>query len=584
MTAYSQMRQLLSDFREEEHPRDSDGEFKPKSAGKSVRSGLHPAPENRDHWPNHIKALKLPPGWKHITISPDPNSNLLAVGVDSKNRPQYVYHEKFARSQAAMKFARIHELDAKFDAIRDQVAKARRSKNPAVRDVADCVHVIMATGLRPGGEDDTKADKRAYGASTLEGRHVVTAKGQVRLRFVGKKGVDVDVPVEDAEAAALLRKRAKEAGPDGQLFPKASAAGLLDFVHGLDGGSFKTKDMRTLKGTRTARELVTTMDAPKNEAEYRRAVLTVAKRVSSVLGNTPAVALAAYISPVVFASWKGGAVDEHKSAETSALKRSALPGVRFGSKGLPDWRGAKKTAGRDDDVPRPTAKSTKKLLGFDPHAASKKSREHGAMEGEPRSHADVHRELSKLVHAIKAWAHKKLGADPGYIKRRDLDGNLSMICGDHHYASLMIKLTSNSDPSGAYANAKRVGNQTYINMFDCDGRLYAKYQPEFYESPVFTELMAHELTHQLQNLNGADRLMSGRGTVENAHSYYDNPREVQAWTMGAVTRFTHHSKARGVDAFWSWVAKNDLYSGWVRNASPKSLEAARHIVNEVLGS
>ena len=47
-----------------------------------------------------------------------------------------------------------------------------------------------------------------------------------------------------------------------------------------------------------------TTDAPKDEKAYKKAVLKVAKEVAAKLGNTPAVALKAYISPVVFAQWR----------------------------------------------------------------------------------------------------------------------------------------------------------------------------------------------------------------------------------------------------------------------------------------
>lgn len=590
--ALASARQLLAKemFDEKDHPRRADGEFAPKNASspastkKTRAHALSTAPEDREKWPDHIKALKLPPAWTSVRYSDDPHADLQAIGKDQKGRDQYVYHEKFAQSQAALKFARIHELDSKFDAISAQVAKARKSKDPATRDVADCVHLIMSTGLRPGGDDDTKAEKKAYGASTLEGRHVIVKKGEVRLRFVGKKGVDVDVPVEDPEAAALLRKRAKEAGADGQLFPRASAPALLDFVHGLDGGSFKTKDMRTLKGTRTARDLVESMDPPKNDREYRKSVMAVAKHVSSVLGNTPSVALAAYISPVVFAEWKTRMHDSNKEEASASDKR--LSGVRFGSRGLPDWRGAKKYAGRDDDVPRPTSKSTIRLLGFDPHGKPSKTRETSALSGQPRHHGDVHAELVKLVSAVKRWAYSKLRNDPNYLERRDLDGNLSVITGDHHYSSLMIKLTSDHSPDGNLAVAKNLKSLTYIVMYDCLSSVYEKHQPEFYESPAFTEILAHELTHQLQNLNDADLLIGNRvmrRRDETRHEYINHPRELQAWTMGAVTRFTQHSKQRSVAAFWDWAGKQKMYGSWIEHATPQSLETAKRIVEEVLG-
>lgn len=95
----------------------------------------------------------------------------------------------------------------------------------------------------------------------------------------------------------------KKSEPDEKLF-NVSNKSLLDYVHTLDGGNFKTKDFRTLLGTRTAMNEMSSMKAPTTEKEYKKAVLSVAKTVSSTLGNTPSVALKSYISPVVFAPWQ----------------------------------------------------------------------------------------------------------------------------------------------------------------------------------------------------------------------------------------------------------------------------------------
>ena len=48
------------------------------------------------------------------------------------------------------------------------------------------------------------------------------------------------------------------------------------------------------------------MPAPKTEAERKKAVMSVAKVVSSKLGNTPTIALQSYIHPNVFEGWKNG--------------------------------------------------------------------------------------------------------------------------------------------------------------------------------------------------------------------------------------------------------------------------------------
>jgi len=273
-------------------------------ASSSPGQQLRPAHPDRNEWPEHIKALKLPPAWTGVRINHDPHADLLAIGKDAKNRDQYVYSPRFAASQAALKFDRINELNDKFDEVKDQNKRSQQSKDPVVNDHGDCMAAVMHMGIRPGSDDDTGAEKKAYGASTLEGRHVVVKDGQVRLQFVGKKGISLDLPVEDPELAEMFKNRAKKAGETGKLFGNVTDKSLLNYAHSLDGGGYKTKDFRTLKGTRTAYALVENFQVPKNEREYKKAVHAVAVHVSKHLGNTPAVALSAYISPVVFGKWR----------------------------------------------------------------------------------------------------------------------------------------------------------------------------------------------------------------------------------------------------------------------------------------
>lgn len=280
------------------------GAAKPGVAAPTKASALVQGGESRESWPDHIKALKIPPAWKSVRISHDPNASLLAVGVDAAGRRQAVYSKKFAESQSALKFSRIMNLMQEFGGIQKQNEMNRQSTDPVKREHADCTALIMDMGIRPGSDDDTKAKVKAYGATTLEGKHVVADKGQVFLRFTGKKGVALNLPVTDPGLAKSLLDRSKAAGPDGQLFGKITGASLLNYVHGFDGGGFKTKDFRTLLATKTANDMVTQISEPTDAKSYKKAVLQVAKAVSDKLGNTPTIALQSYINPVVFAPWR----------------------------------------------------------------------------------------------------------------------------------------------------------------------------------------------------------------------------------------------------------------------------------------
>ncbi len=331
-----------AEFKESDHPRAENGQFGSGGGGAAapapapskrkvpanVRPAAAPAPQqaapapapkpkakgeasahlveggsDRNAWPEHIKALTLPPAWTNVRISPDANADLLAIGRDAKDRAQYVYSAKYRASQDAAKFERVKAMAREFDVMKGQVAADQKSEDAKTRATADSMSVILAMGIRPGSDRDTKAEKKAYGASNMEARHVVEKDGQVYLDFTGKKGVDLSLPVKDPAVAAMLKERAKGGG-DKKLFPGVDQKVLLDYSHGLDGGDFKTKDFRTLVGTSRAMEFMKDIEAPTDKKSYQKAVREVGKRVSEVLGNTPTVALQSYINPFVFSQWK----------------------------------------------------------------------------------------------------------------------------------------------------------------------------------------------------------------------------------------------------------------------------------------
>jgi DNA topoisomerase-1 len=215
-----------------------------------------------------------------------------------------VYSQQFRDSQAAVKFERIKELDAQFDRVRAENAANMKSGDERTAEHAACAALVMTMGLCPGSDEDTGAKVKAYGATTLLGSHVVREGSDVYLRFTGKKGVDNNLPVTDRVLARMLTERAAKAGPDGKLFSEVSGKSLLDYTHTLDGGGFKTKDFRTLLGTREAMVKMKSVSAPTTDRGYRKAVMEVAKHVATRLGNTPTVALQSYISPAIFAPWR----------------------------------------------------------------------------------------------------------------------------------------------------------------------------------------------------------------------------------------------------------------------------------------
>ena len=262
--------------------------------------------------PKHLQDLRIRRNWKDITVSTNSNDIVLVEARDEKNRKQVILSargttekQRVTRVNAAMKWSRVAELRGKFTAVQQENESAMKGGDVNKREDAAALSLIMSVGLRPGSTRDTKAEKQAFGATTLLGRHVIVGDG-VRLRFVGKKGVDIDIPVNDPVVAEMLRSRREKAGANGRLF-NTSDVRVLAHAKTLDGGSFRTKDFRTNKGTSLAAALVSQGSIPASGEEYKASVSAVAKAVSEALGNTPAVALQSYIDPTVFLKWRPAA-------------------------------------------------------------------------------------------------------------------------------------------------------------------------------------------------------------------------------------------------------------------------------------
>lgn len=241
--------------------------------------------------------LKIPPAWTDVLVSDAHDARILAVGRDAAGREQRRYSAAHNEAQADKKFARIRDLHHSLPELDDDLVDDAHSS-----DAAAAVMLIRRTGLRPGSTTDTKAAKQAYGATTLEARHVtVTPEGDVHLKFTGKDGVNLDLEFHDPVLADVLRPRVAAApNPRARLF-QTSDQQARDYLQARLPG-YKLKDLRTYVGTAEAYRFVSTQPMATDEKSLTSLKRETAKRVSSILGNTPKIALDAYIDPTVFLS------------------------------------------------------------------------------------------------------------------------------------------------------------------------------------------------------------------------------------------------------------------------------------------
>ena len=268
-----------------------------------------------------IEGLAIPPAWRDVWISADPDGHLLATGRDARGRKQYRYHEAFRSRKDAAKFDRLGAFGRSLPRLRRQVSADLGLPGLAREKVLGAmVALLEETSIRVGNEDYAR-ENGSFGLTTLRSRHATVTGERVRFTYRGKSGRLHRVGLHDRRLARIVR-RCQEL-PGQRLFQYEDEAGdwrvvssddVNDYIRTATGGDFTAKDFRTWVGTwvafttlaaSTANDAAdggATGDAAGRRAA-KRAVTDAVAAAADRLGNTPAVARRAYVDPRVEAAF-----------------------------------------------------------------------------------------------------------------------------------------------------------------------------------------------------------------------------------------------------------------------------------------
>lgn len=300
----------MARWSEREHPRDGEGQFTEKStswvgkvsdkiANQRGLGGMRPATERDLLRVKQLTGKKIPPAWTDVRVADDlDNARLLVQGKDAKGRLQSVYSAAHTQTQAAVKFKRVTELMKHLDKL-----DASIDRDAVDNDHAAALMLIRRLGMRPGSDRNTGADKAAHGATNLRARHVKVSGSKVSFDFTGKKGVHIQLEVDDPDIAAVVSSRLRRKSGDDRLFD-TNETRTRDYMKTTGvPPEFLLKDLRTVRANVVALQQIAQTDPPANKAQFQRQRRRVAEAVSAQLGNTPTLALASYINPTVFSPW-----------------------------------------------------------------------------------------------------------------------------------------------------------------------------------------------------------------------------------------------------------------------------------------
>jgi DNA topoisomerase-1 len=184
------------------------------------------------------------------------------------------------------------------------------------RVVALVVSLLECTYVRVGNEAYASANG-TYGLTTLRSRHVTIHGSTIDIRFVGKGGRKHNLSIEDAKACRLIRRCQELPGQflfhyqddDGQVRPVTSTD-VNEYLRSHTEMDVTAKTFRTWGATLFAAAGFAALPPPRTARPRQDAIKAVVETVAHELRNTPAVARASYIHPLVFDVYESGTLQD----------------------------------------------------------------------------------------------------------------------------------------------------------------------------------------------------------------------------------------------------------------------------------
>lgn len=277
-----------------------------------------------------IRALVIPPAWKHVRISPSARSRLQAIGIDTSGRVQYLYHAQFAARQQRKKYEKIERFGERLPQLRRRTNEDINLEGfPRERVLAVIVRIINDLYFRIGSEKSVKR-YHTYGVTTLRNHHLeVRRGGRLFFNFVGKHHIRHRVVHVDEELAALVGDIKKIGGArlfnyyddEGKVHP-IRPRDVNEYIKTATAPEFSAKDFRTWGGTLLAATELAEIGKAEDEKQAKSNLVKAVKRVAERLGNTPTVCRGCYIHPKVIESYaQGVTLAEFRRRVERSIKR-----------------------------------------------------------------------------------------------------------------------------------------------------------------------------------------------------------------------------------------------------------------------
>jgi len=256
-----------------------------------------------------LQGLYIPPAHDDVQINLNKKSKILAIGYDTKGRPQYIYNKKFTQKQSESKYKHMIKFGESYKRILSQINKDLFTEGDTKnKQIATILKLVIDCSFRIGNDKYTKENK-SYGVTTLESRHIKINGQVVSIDFIGKKGVRNQCKIKNKKLSKNLRTKKKTIGKDHRLFSyrkknkyyEVKSSDVNRYLKQF--GEFTTKNFRTWGANLEFIVQLLKYEIPDTITAKKRNVNESLQKVADKLHNTKSVCKSNYIDPYLIQTY-----------------------------------------------------------------------------------------------------------------------------------------------------------------------------------------------------------------------------------------------------------------------------------------
>src|SRR5215468_8473929 len=267
-----------------------------------------------------LHRMAVPPAYREVRYSHDPDSHLQAVGRDAAGRLQYRYHADWEKVREHRKAHRLAKLVGALPKIRRNVWKQLAGDEPTREfALAAVIELIARTAIRPGNESYARLNG-TRGATTLHKSNVTLEDDSVVLTFKAKGGKAVR---KECNAAKLVRAIGiLRTVPGKRMFQYRDGQGTVRtvstttvnaFLREIAGIKISLKDFRTLMASAVVLESLSRISPAASARGRKRQVLEAVRAAADELSNTPAICRKSYVHDTIVTAFEDGILERFAS-------------------------------------------------------------------------------------------------------------------------------------------------------------------------------------------------------------------------------------------------------------------------------